>query len=265
MAVDWLSLFIGILIGWLAEWLIDLFYWRRQRGQVQQTGQIANPQTTGSVLEDDRSVSRRLRDAEILFQDCWRTLEERTAENERLKVQLAALQAERRNQPVAQGPGAPTTAASAVAVARSQASANAPAAAGIESAEIAADGGLKGVAVAEAEPATASMPPVAGTDPTLAPLQAAAAAVTAMAPDDLELIEGIGPKIATLLKQNGITSFVQLADCDVADLRRILDQGGRRFQVANPGTWPQQARLIATGQWDALKELQDRLASGVER
>jgi predicted flap endonuclease-1-like 5' DNA nuclease len=27
--MNWLSFFIGVLVGWIVEWLIDLFYWRR--------------------------------------------------------------------------------------------------------------------------------------------------------------------------------------------------------------------------------------------
>jgi hypothetical protein len=87
--MNWLTILVGVLIGWLAEWLIDLFYWRR-RGQAQTTGTDA-----GGGPQD----SQGQRDAEILFQDCWRTLSERTAEIERLKAQLAALQGERRSPP----------------------------------------------------------------------------------------------------------------------------------------------------------------------
>ena len=28
--MNWLSFFIGVLVGWIVEWLIDLFYWRRK-------------------------------------------------------------------------------------------------------------------------------------------------------------------------------------------------------------------------------------------
>lgn len=30
--MHWLSFFIGVLIGWGVEWLIDYFYWRRRLG-----------------------------------------------------------------------------------------------------------------------------------------------------------------------------------------------------------------------------------------
>ena len=28
--MNWLSFFVGVLVGWIVEWLIDLFYWRRK-------------------------------------------------------------------------------------------------------------------------------------------------------------------------------------------------------------------------------------------
>ena len=81
------------------------------------------------------------------------------------------------------------------------------------------------------------------------------------APDDLTRIEGIGPKIASLLQQAGITTFAQLAETDVDRLRQILDEA-RLLQIADPGTWPEQARLAAAGQWEALEALQEELKGG---
>ena len=84
-------------------------------------------------------------------------------------------------------------------------------------------------------------------------------------PDDLKKIEGIGPKIAEKLNEGGITSFAELANADVSRLQEILDAAGKRYSIHNPSTWPQQAGLAAAGNWDALKELQDRIDGGVLR
>jgi hypothetical protein len=43
-------------------------------------------------------------------------------------------------------------------------------------------------------------------------------------------------------------------------LEQILEEEGIR--LADPGTWPDQARLAAGGAWDELKALQDRLKGG---
>ncbi len=81
-------------------------------------------------------------------------------------------------------------------------------------------------------------------------------------PDDLKRIEGIGPKIAELLNEAGITTFAQLAATDVETLRQILVKAGRRFALASPETWPEQAALAARGEWEALAQLQDSLKGG---
>jgi predicted flap endonuclease-1-like 5' DNA nuclease len=78
--------------------------------------------------------------------------------------------------------------------------------------------------------------------------------------DDLKRIEGIGPKISNVLQDAGITTYAQLAATDVHRLRQILDESGIR--LANPDTWPEQARLAAAGDWDALKRLQSQLKGG---
>jgi len=82
------------------------------------------------------------------------------------------------------------------------------------------------------------------------------------APDDLKLIEGIGPKISQLLMDNGILTFAQLAATSIERLQAILEEAGPNFQLANPDTWPEQAKLAAAGAWDELQTLQDRLIGG---
>jgi|GEM_PF-349224 len=79
-------------------------------------------------------------------------------------------------------------------------------------------------------------------------------------PDDLEIVEGIGPKIARILREAGITSFKELSQTEVSRLEEILKAASIR--LADPGTWPEQARLAAEGQWDALQTYQDSLKGG---
>ncbi len=92
----------------------------------------------------------------------------------------------------------------------------------------------------------------------------AAAVVEAIAvtPDDLTVIEGIGPKIAELLAADGITTFAALAATPADRLREILLAGGRRFAIADPATWPQQAALAASGDKAGLAALQESLKGG---
>lgn len=79
-------------------------------------------------------------------------------------------------------------------------------------------------------------------------------------PDDLEVVIGIGPKIAGLLINRGITTWKALADTSVTFIKEILDKdGGERYRIHNPDSWPHQARLLDEGRWDEFRELRDRL------
>ncbi len=114
-------------------------------------------------------------------------------------------------------------------------------------------------------PAPAPVPaPV--MDPKLAMIAAAASAgIMIKGEDDLQIVEGIGPKIDALLKESGIRTFAQLARADIPTVSAILEKGGSRFKLANPGSWAQQAGLAATGKWHELKKLQDELVAGVRK
>ena len=83
--------------------------------------------------------------------------------------------------------------------------------------------------------------------------------------DNLEVIEGIGPAIANLLRRNGVVSFAALAAMARPAIQSILDKGGDRFRVANPETWAEQAALAAANRWADLRKLQDVLDAGVRR
>ena len=80
-------------------------------------------------------------------------------------------------------------------------------------------------------------------------------------PDNLRKIEGIGPKISSILNEAGIFTFAQLAAATVPHLEKVVrvDAG---IRLAHPDTWPEQAQLAAGGQWDALQTLQDSLKGG---
>lgn len=105
-----------------------------------------------------------------------------------------------------------------------------------------------------------------------APLAASAAAAAAASlpsgvasyrDDDLEAIEGIGPKIAELLRNAGIGSFAQVAATPKEKFLSILEAGGPRFKLANPSTWAEQAALAAKGDWAGFDKLKKELDAGV--
>lgn len=81
-----------------------------------------------------------------------------------------------------------------------------------------------------------------------------------LTPDDLTIIEGIGPKIAKILAQADIHTFTQLANTDSEKLLVVLASAG--IFMTDPSTWPDQARFAAEGKWDELKKLVESLQGG---
>lgn len=78
--------------------------------------------------------------------------------------------------------------------------------------------------------------------------------------DDLLVIDGVGPKISTVLTGAGIKTFKQLAEAEVEQLQALLKDA--RIAGSLPTTWPQQARLAADNKWDELKQLQEQIKNG---
>ena len=83
-------------------------------------------------------------------------------------------------------------------------------------------------------------------------------------PDDLKVVEGIGPKIESIFKAAGINTLSELAATTSDRLREILQEAGKRYRMHDPTTWPEQASLAAAGDLEKLKELQDALMGGRE-
>lgn len=100
---------------------------------------------------------------------------------------------------------------------------------------------------------------------TGAATQLVAVRTTLIAPqvvhDDIEIVEGIGPKIAGVLRDEGISTFARLAATSVAQLEEIL-AAHKLSQITEPATWPEQARLADVGDFEALKAYQVTLRAG---
>lgn len=86
--------------------------------------------------------------------------------------------------------------------------------------------------------------------PAATPMQPAAAPVAssvAEGTDDLTRIKGVGPKLAALLREQGIGSFAQIAGWTDADIDRV-DAGLGRFEGRiRRDDWVGQATLLASG------------------
>lgn len=80
--------------------------------------------------------------------------------------------------------------------------------------------------------------------------------------DDLTKIEGIGKKIKELLAAEEIITYAQLSKQSAKKLKAILEAAGNKFSMHNPTSWPKQAKLAATGNWDKFVEMQKELKGG---
>ncbi len=116
-------------------------------------------------------------------------------------------------------------------------------------------------ALIDAPPAAAT---AAGADPTAS--QAAAkveepSAAPAPEPtkkdasgqDDLTRIKGLGPKIASILAEQGVTRFDQIAAWDEADIDRIDSQLGRFEGRIRRDNWVVQAQFLAKDDLDGYR------------
>ncbi|MAQ77460.1 hypothetical protein CL684_02965 [Candidatus Campbellbacteria bacterium] len=83
--------------------------------------------------------------------------------------------------------------------------------------------------------------------------------------DDLQIIEGVGPKTEHVLNNNGIYTWRELAITPISNLETMLENAGPAFALVNPETWPEQAHMAEQGQWKELRNYQDRLHKGKEK
>ncbi len=80
-------------------------------------------------------------------------------------------------------------------------------------------------------------------------------------PDDLKVIEGIGPKMEKALHAAGITTFAQLSGASEADINAAIVAAGMRFAPSVP-TWAEQASYAANGDFVGLEAYQKSLSGG---
>jgi large subunit ribosomal protein L13 len=82
--------------------------------------------------------------------------------------------------------------------------------------------------------------------------------------DDLQRIEGIGPKVKGALHDAGIITFAQLAEMTGEQLTEIVKVERKVNIVGDANTWPKQAKFIVAGDEAGLKQYQDYLVGGRE-
>jgi len=79
--------------------------------------------------------------------------------------------------------------------------------------------------------------------------------------DDLQKIEGIGPKIEELLSKAGIISYRNLKDSSVSAIKKLLNDAGPQYRLHEPESWPKQAGMALEGKWEKLDKFQEKLVN----
>jgi predicted flap endonuclease-1-like 5' DNA nuclease len=118
------------------------------------------------------------------------------------------------------------------------------------------------------EKAKAEKAPKAKAEKAKAPAapkaKAAKPAPTASIPDNLELIKGLGPKVNTLLKGLGVTSFAQVASWTAADVSDIDSKLGAFAGRITRDNWIDQAKLLAAGNIAGFEKKYGALGGGTK-
>jgi hypothetical protein len=94
--------------------------------------------------------------------------------------------------------------------------------------------------------------------------KAAKPAAAPSVPENLELIKGLGPKVNTLLKGLGVTSFAQVASWTAADVADIDAKLGTFAGRITRDNWIDQAKLLAAGDIAGFEKKYGALGSGAK-
>lgn len=266
--MNWLSFFIGVLVGWLIEWLIDLFFWRRRSRALQQVNADLQAQLAQSEQENQalQVLVKHSQEQEHELVSCRANLQARESELSGFRANLQAKENELascRADLQARENELQTTAGQLAQAIRDGDTLREQLASQEQQVQAYEDK----LQIQESNLASQATELASrATELNIATAKVATAQVAApvvpIEPDDLEKIEGIGPKIQNLLNHYGIVTFKQLADILPERLREILEKGGRHFKLADPTAWPQQARLAANEDWEGLQKLQSELVGG---
>ena len=81
--------------------------------------------------------------------------------------------------------------------------------------------------------------------------------------DNLQIIEGVGPKIEKILKGAGYGTWGILANASYNDLKKVMSDAGPRYRIHNPKSWSKQAQLANDSKWEELINYQKFLENTI--
>lgn len=218
---------IGILVGWLAEWIFFTFFVKGK----QQTGDNSNT----TALQAELSAKNK--------------------EIKALQAKLADATAG-----TGTGTGATKPASSTAGKTETKAAAQAPAKTASNKAPVQKAPKAAPKKVSEKKPA-AKKASEKKPAPKKAATKPARKSKAAKAGDDFTKLSGIGPSMSATLNELGIDTFKKLAAMDDDILRDMLEASGARLNNNKEAmdSWNEQAMLADKGDFEGLKKLQEAL------
>ena len=106
--------------------------------------------------------------------------------------------------------------------------------------------------------------PVAAAKPKVVKPKVAKPTPAISIPDNLEVLKGLGPKVASMLKALGVTSIAQVAGWTEADVAEIDTKLGAFAGRIKRDNWVDQAQLLAAGDIAGFEAKYGALGGGVK-
>ena len=280
MMFDWTSFLAGLLVGWLGEWVIDYLYWRSGGKDPEELAEFKAKLDVAESRADELQTSLvEAQDESARWQADYTTLlatagaietsKEELAQCRANNAALAAENAQLREDLDRLQQATEETSVRAVAIELDSEPDDLTVIQGIGprfAEKLGAGGILTYAALANAseEDLNAAIQPEPWQKVDYETWQQQAALFVAVAPpqvegDDLQLLEGIGPKYNQLLREAGINTYAELAASEPDRLAIII--GAPPWRSVNYEAWIAQARFAAAGDQDGLDALQKELYS----
>lgn len=248
---------MGILAGWLLEWVFYTFYWKNRKASDDEV--VSSPANATPVVEKTSTTELvETPVAEVKPDIPAEPKQEATKADPVEEKPAKVVSTETRAEPKEPEPvevktapvDEPVTQEQTVTKETTEVEAVEPAAAK-EVVEVPPE-----VVEDKAEPAPAQVElPVEAVEET--PEKAPELATTE--PDDLTKLSGIGPKVAQKLNSMGISTYNDLANKDLDELLTNLGLAGIRINKAASQTWKKQALLAAKQDWQGIEAIKAEL------
>lgn len=269
---------MGILAGWLLEWVFYTFYWKNRKASGdensslkpklnQSTDLVAAPAIEEkAILEAEKKPSTILDTAKaepVTGSMATPIIEEKAVLESEKKPSTVADTT--KAEPVIEGSSddkSESLSAETIAAVKAEDNAEMEISTNVDVIE---PPEAKDKEPVESKPTTLELEPEVTETATnnekeaVAVLDTSSDVAKTAVVDDLTKLAGIGPKVAERLQQMGVSTYDELAKKDLNEVLTNLSLAGVRINKAASQTWTKQAALAAKQDWSALDDIKTAL------